>query len=224
MLQLRDVSKRYTVGGDSIVGLERVSLELNPGDFACLRGASGSGKTTLLLTAGGMQRPTTGSVDVAETENIYALGEADRARIRAQHIGFIFQLFHLVPYLNVFDNIKLGAQDRPDLNDEVEASIAKLRLQHRHNHKPAQLSVGECQRVAVGRALLSEPKVILADEPTGNLDEENANIVTTALQEFCRDGGVVLLATHSDRELESVNRMFNMRDGALVERQDAPLS
>lgn len=219
MIQLRDVSKRYTVGGESIVGLESVSLELKPGDFACLRGASGSGKTTLLLTAGGMQRPTTGSVGVGETDDIYALGEAGRARMRAQQIGFVFQLFHLVPYLNVYDNIKLGAQARPSLNDEVEASIAKLGLQPRRNHKPAQLSVGECQRVAVGRALISEPKVILADEPTGNLDEENANIVTGALQEFCRDGGVVLLATHSDRELESVNRVFDMKAGTLAERQ-----
>jgi ABC-type lipoprotein export system ATPase subunit len=139
--------------------------------------------------------------------------------MRAQQIGFVFQLFHLVPYLNVYDNIKLGAQARPSLNDEVEASIAKLGLQPRRNHKPAQLSVGECQRVAVGRALISEPKVILADEPTGNLDEENANIVTGALQEFCRDGGVVLLATHSDRELESVNRVFDMKAGTLAERQ-----
>ncbi len=219
MIQLRDVSKQYSMGSGTVVGLKHVSLGLNAGDFACLRGVSGSGKTTLLLTAGGMQRPTSGSVAVADAEDIYALKEADRVRIRAQHIGFVFQLFHLVPYLNVSDNIKLGAQARPQLNDDVDASITRLGLQHRSQHKPSQLSAGECQRVAVARALISDPKVVLADEPTGNLDEENANLVMSTLHEFCQDGGIVLLATHSDLAIEWVNRRFEINSGSIVEHQ-----
>jgi len=168
-----------------------------------------------------MQRPTSGTVGIADIEDIYSLGDADRARVRAQYIGFVFQLFHLIPYLNVFDNIALGARTRTGLRDEVESLIEQLGLNLRRSHNPSQLSVGECQRVAVARALISHPKLILADEPTGNLDEENAIVVTTALQEFCRDGGVVLLATHSDRELESVNRRFDVSKGIVREIKTA---
>ncbi len=219
MIQLREVNKRYSVGGDTVVGLKDVSIELNKGDFACLRGASGSGKTTLLLTIGGMQRPTSGTVGIAYQEDIYALGDAARGHVRAQSIGFIFQLFHLVPYLNVLDYVQLGANTHSNSRDDVAFLIKKLGLWHRRYHKPAQLSVGECQRVAVARALVSRPEVILADEPTGNLDEDNTSIVITALEEFCSSGGVVLLATHSDRKIESINRAFDVRGGVVKERE-----
>ncbi len=217
MIRLRDVSKQYSIGGSAVTALDAVSMDLNQGDFVCLRGPSGSGKTTLLLTIGGMQRPTSGTVGVAETEDIYALGDRARARLRAHHIGFVFQLFHLVPYLNVSGNIALGARNRGNPGEHVDALIDRLRLGHRRYHKPTQLSAGECQRVAVARALASQPDVILADEPTGNLDDENASIVIDALAEFCR-GGIVLLATHSEREPEYVNRAFDVSGGLVKER------
>jgi len=218
MIQLRTVCKNYEIGGESIVGLENVSFELNRGDFVCLRGTSGSGKTTLLLTIGGMQRPTSGNVAIADCEDLYALNPAARSRVRAQQIGFIFQLFHLVPYLNVFDNIQLGAMSRAASREDADALIDKLGLSHRRRHKPSQLSVGECQRVAVARALIARPELILADEPTGNLDEENANLVMSILQEFCQGGGVLLLASHGEPSTARANRFLTIDSGVVQEQ------
>ena len=220
MIQLREVSKHYAIGNERIVGLQDVSLEINPGDLVILRGASGSGKTTLLLTVGGMQHPTSGTVSMVGTEDLYALSPAKRTDLRARHIGFIFQLFHLVPYLNVLDNIQLGAVASSNSRAESNDLIERLGLAHRRSHKPAQLSVGECQRVAIARALVSHPDVILADEPTGNLDEGNAKVVIETLQEFCQGGGALLLATHGETSAMSANRYLTIEAG-VVQQQTA---
>ena len=218
MIRLQEVSKNYEVGGEAVVGLQRISLDIKDGDFVCLRGESGSGKTTLLLTVGGMQRPTSGTVSLADYDDLYALDQAARTRVRAKHIGFVFQLFHLVPYLNVLENVQLGAISRSDSRPAADALIEKLGLGHRRRHRPEQLSVGECQRVAVARALISQPSVLLADEPTGNLDEGNASIVMSVLQEFCQNGGSLLLATHREESIAYANRLLTIDAGVVNEQ------
>jgi ABC-type lipoprotein export system ATPase subunit len=214
MIVLRELTKLYTRQGEEVVGLDNVSLTLKRGDFACLRGPSGSGKTTLLLTIGGMQRPTRGTVDVAGHADLYAKSSAERARVRARHVGFVFQMFHLVPYLDVVDNIRLGIADgKGSVPGDPEVLIERLGLTARRGHRPDELSVGECQRVAVARALISKPDIILADEPTGNLDAHNAQIVIGVLQEFCQAGGILLLATHSELPMALANRRFSIAAG-----------
>ena len=221
MIHLRGVSKYYKVGSEKIVGLQDVSVDLNSGELVCLRGASGSGKTTLLLTIGGMQRPTSGTVGIADSENLYAMNQAARTCIRARHIGFVFQMFHLLPYLNVQENILLGTVSGSTSREEADTLIEKLGLGNRRRHSPAQLSVGECQRVAIARALVSQPDVILADEPTGNLDAANAEVVMDIFQEFCQSGGTLLLATHSEKSAAFANRFLTIEEGVVKEETAA---
>ena len=219
MIELCRVNKQYSVAGGVVTGLEDVTLTLEPGDFACLRGPSGSGKTTLLLTVGGMQLAHERNRPNRRARRPlcpYFGGSGSRAPL---HVGFVFQMFHLVPYLNVAENIQLGRVAQKGSEDGTEMLIDRLGLGGRRRHSPVELSVGECQRVAVARALASQPDVILADEPTGNLDAENAGIVTSALQEFCHAGGVLLLATHSQRPIGLANRLLTIESGRV---QDQP--
>ena len=193
------------------------SLALNPGDFVAVRGPSGSGKTTMLLVAGGLLRPDAGSVRLAG-EDLYGMSAGDRAAFRARHTGFIFQEFHLVPYLTVRENVLAPtlAQAIPNAHERAQAILDRFGLAHRANHRPEALSTGERQRVALVRALLAKPSVLLADEPTGNLDKENAEIVVNALREFAGTGGAVLLVTHNDHIAESAQRtmLLNPATGA----------
>ena len=162
-----------------------------------VRGPSGCGKTTLLLTAGGLLRPDAGKVAVNGQE-LYALGDEARARIRAANIGFVFQQFHLVPYLSVRDNVLSAALALPlaDAGKRAEQLLDELGLAHRSHHVPAELSTGERQRTALARALLHQPRLLLADEPTGNLDADNGRLVLAKLAEHAHAGGAVLLVTH----------------------------
>ncbi len=178
MLRLDNVTKIYASPNGQVHALDGVSLDVAAGEFVVLRGPSGSGKTTLLMTVAGMQKPTGGVVSFKETD-LYAMTPTQRARFRADNIGFVFQMFHLVPYLNVLDNVLLasGAKGANHSPAQAQALIEKLGLSGRDSHKPSQLSAGEKQRVAIARAMLNKPRVIVADEPTGNLDPENAAVV-----------------------------------------------
>ena len=154
MITLQNVQKTYRTRTGRVTGLQTLSFQIEQGEFVCVQGPSGSGKTTLLLTVGGIQRPTSGRVLVAETD-LYSITAAQQARFRASHIGFVFQLFHLVPYLNGLDNIRLGATCGPIDNRRITELVEQLGLSHRTGHKPAELSVGECQRIALARALIA---------------------------------------------------------------------
>jgi putative ABC transport system ATP-binding protein len=211
MIRVEGISKVFRGKGREIRALDGVDLSVAAGEFVAIRGPSGSGKTTLLLAVGGMLRPTSGRVLVGGRD-AYALGEGDRARMRAETIGFVFQMFHLVPYLTLLENVLLAAR-RTDARLRAEALIERLGLLARRGHKPSELSAGERQRTAIARALLNEPKIILADEPTGNLDEENAAGVLEALSAFHRSGGTVLLVTHGSDASRHSSRVVTLRAG-----------
>lgn len=220
LLRLEDVRREYASAGGGVVrALDGVSLGLEPGMFLCVRGPSGCGKTTLLLTAGTLLAPTAGVVEVCGTEP-YRLAADARAAFRGRHVGFVFQQFHLVPYLTVRDNVlaaalAAGGPAAAEDRGRADALLAEFGLQSRADHTPHALSSGERQRCALARAFFNRPRLLLADEPTGNLDSDNAATVLAALRRFATDGGAVLLVTHDDTAAAAADRVVWMRAGRL---------
>lgn len=201
MVLLERVVKTYPKGKSRVTALASIDLTVHPGEFVAVQGPSGSGKTTCLLIAGGLLRPDNGRV-LVDGQDLYAMTRNRLAAFRAQTIGFVFQQYHLIPYLTVLENILApeAAQGRGNDAARGRALAEQFGLAHRLEHTPGELSAGEKQRAALARALLSRPKVVLADEITGNLDDENARIVFGYLKEYVESGGSVLLVTH-DREI-----------------------
>ena len=211
LLQLGQVSLRY----GTTTAVDQLSLDSATGEFICLRGPSGSGKTSALLLAGGMQRPTDGTVRLSGRD-LYSLDTKARGEIRATEIGFVFQTFHLVPYLDIVDNVRLaGGGQLQKTREEASALLERIGLGSRTTHKPAALSVGERQRAALARALLPGPALVLADEPTGNLDPDNAAKVMELLGEFHDGGGTVLLVTHGESGEDYADRVLRLEAGGL---------
>lgn len=217
-LTLEGLNKVYSTTSTKVQALSNVSLSLREGEFVAVQGPSGSGKSTLLLAAGTMLEPDSGSVSVAGAAP-YSMTANARAAFRASHVGFVFQQFHLVPYLNVFENVQaaslgLKGSDRAE-NSRVALLLEQFGLMDRYRHYPSQLSVGERQRCSIARALLNAPKILLADEPSGSLDESNSQIVLQELRRFSESGGAVLLVTHDSRAAQAADRIVHMQEGVL---------
>jgi len=215
ILELENVSKTYQPRGRSeVTALRDVSLTVEAGKFKVVCGPSGCGKTTLLLAAGGLLRPEPGAVRI-NGEDVYRLSSERRACFRADNLGFVFQRFHLIPFLNVLENVMVPtlATSTNDAESKARCLIDFVGLSHRLDHPPSELSTGERQRVALARAMLNEPALVLADEPTGNLDEKNAEVVLKHLRDFANRGGAVLLATH-DTDIKA-DEKYELKDGAL---------
>ncbi len=214
---LEHVTKVYRTGEKTVRALEDISIEVPRGEFVAVCGPSGSGKSTLLLVLGGMSHPTSGTVRLGELD-LYAARGPERARCRAERIGFVFQMFHLVPYLNVIENVLLpggAVKGRTGLRERARELLERFGMADRLLHKPSELSVGERQRTALARALLHRPELVLADEPTGNLDPVNAAEVIHRLAEYCREGGTVLMVTHDPVAAEQANRVLYLDQGRL---------
>jgi len=216
LIRCRTLRKRFRGGGHDVRAVEDVSLTLDAGEFLAIRGSSGSGKSTLLHMIGGLMRPDEGIV-TAGGEDLYALSVDGRARFRARTIGFVFQQFHLIPYLSVEENIAAASmgQGREDLQEEIGRLLDRLGLAHRRKQVPPRLSVGERQRVSLARALVNRPKLLLADEPTGNLDPDNAERVLSHLSEFAAEGGGVILVTHHPEAAARASRSVRLENGSL---------
>ena len=212
LVQAEDISKTF----EGVRALDSVSFEVRAGEWIAIMGPSGSGKTTLINILGGLDRPTSGRA-VVDGVNVGTLGERELTRYRAEKIGFVFQHFYLVPYLSALENVML-AQYFHSVADEAEAAEALTRvgLGDRLEHLPRELSGGEQQRVALARALINHPKLILADEPTGNLDEANEQIVLELLQELHRSGHTILLVTHSQEIGRMADRRIELAHGRLM--------
>ena len=218
MVEFKNVTKIYDGPEGKVAALDRVSLSVQPGEFLAVCGPSGCGKTTLLLTAGGLLRPSNGQVNL-DGHDPYGVDPEMRSKMRARMIGFVFQQFHLIPYLTVRQNILAPSLAFPtkEADQRAQELVSRFGLDDRADHVPAKLSTGERQRTALARALLNEPKVILADEPTGNLDEDNAQTVFGYLSQYVSDGGCVLLVTHDARAAAHATRSLQMSRGQLVE-------
>jgi ABC-type lipoprotein export system ATPase subunit len=216
MIRCQQLSKTYRTTNGTLSALSDVNLEIREHEFVVLRGPSGCGKTTLLLVLGGMLRPTSGLVRFQDRD-LYSLSVAERARLRAREIGFVFQMFHLVPYLTVEENARLaGGAPGPDAPQRVRQMLEQVGLGPRRTHRPSELSAGERQRAALARALTHRPHLVLADEPTGNLDPDNAAAVFDQLARYHREGGTVFVVTHGPIADSLATRCLELRAGRLV--------
>ncbi len=219
-IELNHVSRNYPAHGDSNAGevhaLDDVSLSVGSGEWLAVMGPSGSGKSTLVNLIGGLDRPDSGTVQVAG-QNLAALSGASLDRFRAESIGFVFQQYHLIPYLTALENVML-AQYFHSMTDEQEAveALERVGLADRARHLPAQLSGGEQQRVCIARALINDPKVILADEPTGNLDAVNEEIVMGLLRDLHRQGRTLVMVTHDPVVARMADRRLELHHGRIA--------
>jgi putative ABC transport system ATP-binding protein len=222
LIELRDVSKAYKRDQIEIPVLDRVSISVPEGDFLGLMGPSGSGKSTLLNLLAGIDRPTTGSVRVADTE-ISSLSESALASWRARHVGFIFQLYNLIPVLTAFENVELPllltSLTKKQRRDHVMTALGIVGLGDREKHYPRQLSGGQEQRVAIARAIVTDPMLLLADEPTGDLDAKSAGEVLTLLQRLNQEyQKTIVMVTHDPHAAERATHLLHLEKGTLVEQ------
>lgn len=219
VIRLDNMVKAYRTRDVETIALDHVSLDIARGEFVAIMGPSGCGKSTLLNILGMLDSPTGGAYYFVG-EDVSGYGESRLAAIRKHHIGFIFQNFNLIDELTVFENVELAllyhgipARER---NDRVEKVLDKVGIAHRRKHMPSQLSGGQQQRVAVARALVAEPDIILADEPTGNLDSANGQEVMEMLQGLNEDGATIIMVTHSPSHADYARRMVNLFDGRIT--------
>jgi lipoprotein-releasing system ATP-binding protein len=222
VLSLRGITRTYVTGRGELTVLRGVDLDIMPGEIVGLIGPSGSGKSSLLHAAGLLERPTAGEV-LIDGENVGGLDERARTRIRLNRIGFVYQFHHLLPEFDARDNValpgRIAGRSQAEARTMAEAALGALGLAERTLHQPAQMSGGEQQRVALARALANQPRLLLADEPTGNLDPATSQTVFEALQKLVKETGVAaLIATHNMELAGHMDRVFALKDGHLEER------
>ena len=222
VLSLRGVVRSYQSGDRTLEVLKGVDLDVHPGDMVGLIGPSGSGKSSLLHAAGLLEHPDAGEIRV-EGRDCSVLGERERTKLRLHKIGFVYQFHHLLPEFTALDNVamplRITGKSRMAARDRAKALLEQLGLGERLHHQPAQMSGGEQQRVAIARALANSPKVVLADEPTGNLDPATSEAVFKSLFDLCRREGVAaVVATHNMELARFMDRVFGLRDGHLEAR------
>jgi putative ABC transport system ATP-binding protein len=219
MIKVHDLEKIYRTEEVETVALNRISFEIKNGEFVAIMGPSGCGKSTLLNIIGLLDDLDSGSFLFNDTE-VAKFNERKRAEMRKHNIGFVFQSFNLIDELTVFENVELpliytgvASAERKKIVDEV---LDRIQIAHRRNHYPQQLSGGQQQRVAVARAIVTRPKLILADEPTGNLDSRNGNEVMQLLTDLNEQGTTIIMVTHSEHDARYTHRIINMLDGQIV--------
>ena len=220
MIKITNLEKVFRTEEIETVALDNVSFEVEKGEFVAVMGPSGCGKSTLLNILGLLDNPTKGSY-ILDGEEVGNLKEKNRTKVRKGNIGFVFQSFNLIDELNVFENVelpliyqKVPARKRKEL---VNAILKRMAISHRAGHFPQQLSGGQQQRVAIARAVVSNPKMILADEPTGNLDSKNGKEVMNLLTELNKEGTTIVMVTHSLRDSKFAHRVINLFDGRIVD-------
>lgn len=219
MIKLEQISRIYQVGGQTIHALDHIDLDIEAGEFVAIMGRSGSGKTTLLNMLGCLDRPDAGNYFL-ENEKVSAMDDDELSRVRNRCMGFIFQSFHLLPRKTTLENVLLPRNYHEDGLREVDreramALLARVGLDDRLDHRPNELSGGQRQRVAIARALINEPRVVLADEPTGNLDSRTSDAILDLMQELNREGQTIVMVTHEQDIAKRASRQIFMQDGRI---------
>jgi len=219
LIEIQGIGKDYVNGDTTVKAIDEMNFFIDDGEFVSIMGPSGSGKSTLLSILGGLNQPSRGKV-LVDTLDLYALSSEQRADFRSEYLGFIFQSFQLIPYLTVKENIKLpmaitGVKDR-EQEQRARSVLEKVGLGSKGDRLPDQLSGGEQERVAIARAIVNNPPILLADEPTGNLDSHTAGEVMALLTQLNRDGQTIIMVTHNPAMGEQTNRSIHIRDGACL--------
>lgn len=214
MIDIQNITKRYNKGSHTFTALDNVTFSIKRGGFCAVIGASGSGKSTLLHTIGGLIHPDEGKV-LYEGKDIYSLPVRESVLYRRKNVGFVFQQFHLVPYLTVLENIKLAVKVKEN-RELISMYIEKCSLAGLENKYPSELSVGEKQRTAFIRAIIGKPELLLADEPTGNLDPHNSKILLNLIEEYHKEGGTVLLVSHDPLASEYSDTKISIGKGRII--------
>lgn len=219
VIYVNNISKTYKMGDELFWALKGVSFEIHEGEFVAILGPSGSGKSTLLHIIGGLDKPTEGEVAV-DGEAISVASDKELAVFRNKKVGFVFQFFNLIPRTNVFDNVCLpliySKQKGVDAKEKVKQTLSLVGLSEKLQNKPSELSGGEQQRVAIARALINDPRIILADEPTGNLDTKTGEEILKILLSLKNKGKTIVMVTHEKHLADATNRMLTIKDGRLV--------
>lgn len=219
-IECRKLTRVYRRGENEIRPLDELDLDVNEGEFLALMGPSGSGKTTLLNLVAGIDRPTSGELRIGGRD-IAKLSRSELAQWRSTHVGYIFQLYNLIPILTAYENVELPTLllplSRAERHRRVSAALDLVGIANRHDHYPRQLSGGQEQRVAIARAIVTEPRIIVADEPTGDLDKSSAHEILTLLQRLVRDvGSTLMMVTHDPHATEYAARTLHLEKGRLV--------
>jgi putative ABC transport system ATP-binding protein len=221
MIQCRGISKSYRKGSTLVTPLEALDLDVPKGEFLALMGPSGSGKTTLLNLLSGIDSPTSGSLVIAGTE-LAELSRRDLTKWRANHVGYIFQLYHLVPVLTAFENVELplllSPMSKKERHERVGTALSLVGLGDRIHHTPSELSGGQEQRVAIARAMVADPPLLVADEPTGDLDRESATRILDLLRQLAAEfGKTIVMVTHDAKAAAAADRILHLEKGQLLE-------
>ncbi len=227
MIQIQNLKKSFRTEEVETLALNGVNLKVANGEFVAIMGPSGCGKSTLLNIIGMLDNPTEGSYQFAG-HKVEGLKESQRTQLRKGNLGFVFQSFNLIDELTVFENVELPLiylkMNKSERREKVQAVLERMKIAHREKHFPQQLSGGQQQRVAIARAVVTNPKLILADEPTGNLDSKNGIEVMNLLTELNQEGTTIVMVTHSDRDSHYAHRVINLFDGQIVtESQNKPM-
>ena len=224
LVALRDVVRAYPRGATRVVALAGVSLEIRAGEKLAIMGPSGSGKTTLLSILGCLDRPSSGE-HLFEGRSVAALGDDELSRLRNRSVGFVFQAFHLIPELTVAENVETpllyAGAPLGEWRPRALGALERVGLAHRADHRPSELSGGEAQRAAIARALVTKPRLLLADEPTGNLDTRTGEEIAALLDELHAQGATVVLVTHNEALGRRTERVVRLRDGRVESEQRA---
>ncbi|WP_243347377.1 ABC transporter ATP-binding protein [Parabacteroides sp. FAFU027] len=222
MIRINQLSRVFRTEEVETTALDNVSLHVKKGEFTAIMGPSGCGKSTLLSILGMLDNPSSGSYLFDNTE-VANMRERQRTNIRKGNIGFVFQSFNLIDELNVYENVELPLiylnMKAAERKAKVEAALERMKIGHRKHHFPQQLSGGQQQRVAIARAVVANPKLILADEPTGNLDSKNGLEVMKLLSELNKEGATIIMVTHSDRDATFAHRVINLFDGKIMSEE-----